>query len=266
MRQVWTDQERWVERLSDEELRRNHDFVMAFEALRRTYGYREMSDAALTHIAAETGIAYEGLRIARALRNALAHGDPVNRETLAAVFEKLTGTTPMHQRRTEISACEESGRQAYRIHAWQDERLEDLMLANGFVSMGGAETGDLSQVEDCEVIRGRLKASMPDRTSTAIGFFVGYWRRFLWAEVGDLVVLPTCDRSVSIGEFVGRYGYVAAAQPQARHRRAVSWLAERIDRDRFDPDLRKILSGRHTVQEFTSPGSAQRLLDIATRG
>lgn len=68
--------------ITDEELRHNHDFVMAPEAIRKRHGYREMSDAALQDASAPIGVSYEDLRFARHLRNALAYGDAVNRVML----------------------------------------------------------------------------------------------------------------------------------------------------------------------------------------
>ena len=140
---------------------------------------------------------------------------------------------------------------AYRVHAWRDPQLEREMIANGFVSIGGNEIGDLTGVTDAETIRDWLTESMLDRSPRAISLFVGYWRRFLWeAEPGDLVVLPTRTRDVAIGEFVGPYHFVRSAEPHARHRRAVSWIASAVDRDAFDADLVTTLNGQHTVQEF----------------
>lgn len=37
--------------ISDGELRENPEFVMAFDALRKSYGHREMNDVALAYIA-----------------------------------------------------------------------------------------------------------------------------------------------------------------------------------------------------------------------
>ncbi len=247
---------------TDEELRLNHEFVMAFESLRKQYGYREMSDSALEEIADSTGIAYTTLRTARHLRNAIAHADPVNRTALMQVLEMIS--TPTEAARAPLAATtSSSARRAFRVHAWLDEDLEKRMLANGFVSVGGDEIGDLSAIDDAETIRDLLTSSMRDRSPRAIAIFVGYWRRFLWeAATGDLVVLPLRDRTVAIGEFVGPYHFVATADPHARHRRAVSWTV-RVERDDLDADLVKILNGQHTVQEFTDPSAVERLRRLA---
>lgn len=152
---------------------------------------------------------------------------------------------------------------AYRVHAWKDPHLEREMLGNGFVSIGGPEIGDLTGVHDPEIIRAWLTESMPDHSPRAISLFVGYWRRFLEADAGDLVVLPTRDGRVSIGEFVGRYHYVVGADPRSRHRRPVSWIKLGVERDEFDPDLISVLNGQHTVQDFRAPDAVARLRRIS---
>ena len=155
---------------TDDELRSNHEFVTAFETLRKRFGFREMSDASLQQIAEVTGTKFETLRVARHLRNALAHDEAVNRDTLLRyrqILIELTGESPAprEQASTVVPA---SLIRAWRVHAWQDPRLEQEMIANGFVSIGGEEIGDLTGVTDPEVIRAWLTESLPDRTPNAI--------------------------------------------------------------------------------------------------
>jgi hypothetical protein len=253
--------------VSDEELRVNHEFVTAFETLRKQHGHREMHDLALRDVARSTGLEYETLRVARHLRNALAHGENVNRATLArylSMFTKTVGRSTTTPASAVTMAPSDFAPRAYRVHAWQDPRLEQEMIANGFVAVGGAEIGDLTGVDDPEFIRSCLTKSMPDRTPRAIALFVGYWRRFLWdATPGDLVVLPTRDRHVAIGELVGPYHYVDNVEPRARHRRPVAWVNTGVARDAFGRDLLVTLNGHHTVQEFTAPEAASRLKALA---
>lgn len=251
--------------ITDTELRLHHDFVHAFETLRKRYGHREMSDAALRDVAEHTGLLYETLRIARHLRNAITHDDPVNGDTVRKYLDKLAkaaGTRtppPTTPRPSEVSA--------YRVHAWKDPRFEQEEIANGYVALSADEIGDLTGVTDPEVIRALLTKALPEKPDKAINLFVGYWRRFLWeATPGDLVVLPTCDHNVAIGEFVGPHFYVPAADPRARHRREVSWTAEAIGRDAFGPDLLVTLNGHHTIQDFKAPDAVARLRALAESG
>lgn len=254
--------------ITDEELRVNHRFVTAFETLRKRHGYREMHELALQDIADSTGVAYETLRIARHLRNALAHGEKVNRKTLVQHDLILSEILQEVDRRNPTPATSPATSvRAFRVHAWQDPRLEEEMVANGFVSIGGAEMGNLTGVDDAEVIRSRLTAAMPDRPRRAISLYVGYWRRFLWdAATGDLVVLPIRRRKVAIGEFVGPYHYVDNVEPRARHRRAVSWSNTNVDREAFGPDLLVTLTGQHTVQDFNAANAVSGLRSIAEAG
>ncbi len=256
--------------ITDHELRANHEFVSAFEQLRRQFNLRDMHDSALQHIAAETGIDYLALRTARSLRNAIAHDDKVNRDTLERHLAILTGRTtntpasaqsPSTQSGSagpdpSVSAARSGPERgsagpsrAFRIHAWRNAALEASMLANGFVSVGGSEIGDLTNVTDPDQISAALTASMTDRTPTAIRLFVGYWRRFLWdAEVGDIVLLPTQTQGVAIGTFASPYFYVPAAAEHARHRRQVDWRRTGLDRNTFSSEVQRVLSGRHTIQ------------------
>jgi hypothetical protein len=256
--------------ISDEELRINHDFVMAFEQLRKQHGLREMDQHALEEVCSSTGIPYETLRVCRHIRNALAHGDPVNRDSVVKHFTFLT-SGDIAERHAEVAqnappVAEPDEVKAYRVHAWQDESLEREMIANGFVSVGGDELGDLTGVTDLGQIRDWLIEAFPQRPG-AIGIFVGYWRRFLFdATPGDLIVLPTRTRGVAIGEFVGPYHYVAEVHPRARHRRAVSWNATDLDRDNFEEDLRRVLSGRHTIQDIRVPEAVARLRSLVEAG
>ncbi len=135
------------------------------------------------------------------------------------------------------------------------------------MSVGGTEIGDLTGLEDPEWIRVTLRKSLPSKTPTAIGLYVGYWRRFLWeAELGDLCVLPTRRRNVAIGEFAGPYHYAAVAEPRARHRRNVGWLSLSVPREAFGQDLVRTLNAQHTVQEFKAPDAAARLRVLAHTG
>lgn len=254
--------------ISDEKLRINHEFVTAFETLRKRHGFKEVDDAAVRHIAEAIGLEYETLRIARHLRNALAHDEPVNRDNLIRYLQILTGVRGRPKpAATQFGTSSLPERRAYRVHAWKDPQLEREMIANGFVSVGGEEIGDLAGVGDAEVIRSWLTESMPSHTPRAIALFVGYWRRFLWdARVGDVVVLPTRTREVAVGEFVGPYHYVPTVDARARHRRAVSWNVVDVKREAFGPDLLVTLNGQHTVQDFLAVDAVPRLRMLAEGG
>jgi hypothetical protein len=136
---------------TDGELRMNHQFVLAFETLRKEHRHREMHDVALRQVAKATGLEYETLRVARSLRNALAHGEAVNRQSLERHLEILRATLgPKEATRLTFEENDIGDRpvRAYRVHAWQDPQLEQEVITNGFVSIGGAEIGDLTGIDD----------------------------------------------------------------------------------------------------------------------
>ncbi len=251
--------------ISDLELRLNHQFVNRFETLRKESGYRDLHDAALGELAEATGIDYQTLRTARNLRNAIAHGDNVNRDTLRKINDALTDSSTSLPASRSVVAPTHSER-AFRIHAWLDDELEQQMIANGFVSVGGNEIGDLADISDAEQIRQQIETSMTDRSQRAVAIFVGYWRRFLWeASNGDFVVLPMRDRTVAIGVFTSGYHYVETADQHTRHRRNVHWLAIAVPLSTFADAERKVIQGRHTIQEFRDPNSTEQLSAIASR-
>lgn len=178
-------------------------------------------------------------------------------------------TIPVSERSEEVVRPPVQGApsRAFRVHAWKDKDLEAQMLADGFVSVGGAEVGDLSQVRHAEAIQALLTRTMPDKPPRAIALYVGYWRRFLWeAEIGDLVVLGTRDRRVAIGEFAGNYEYTPDGDPRLQHRRRVIWRRIGVDRAVLGDDLLRTMNSQHTVQDFMAADAAARLRVIAETG
>ena len=253
----------------------NHEFVSAFEQLRRDFNLWDMHDQALREVSDATGLEFEALRRSRHLRNALAHDQPVNRASLEQHLALLRGDVATAEVRTEKALARRSDveradirpgsdqRRFFRLHAWRNPELEAQMLANGFVSVGGGEIGDMTAFSDAEDIQAALAESMSDRSAAAIRLFVGYWRRFLWdARIGDVVVLPTQTNGVAIGTFSGPYFYVESASERARHRRLVDWREIGIAREVLSEPVNRVLSGRHTVQTI-KPELHAELLAVA---
>lgn len=257
-----------ISELTDQELRVHQRFVSAFEAWWRRLGLGEPTDLALREAAWMTGLSFQELRVAHYLRDALAHDKWVDRSCLDRQLALLLeGEAPPAAGRQARQPGNRPGTTAIRVHAWRDRNLERHMIADGFVSLAGAELGDLTNVEDPELIRRKISESMPNRSPAAISILTGYWRRFVCdAEIGDVVVLPTQTLDIAIGEFAGEYFYMQSAEPRARHRRPVGWIRVGIANDEFDEDLQRVLLGRHTVQTFKSPDAADRLRRIAHAG
>lgn len=78
----------------------------------------------------------------------------------------------------------------WRIHAWGNPDLEDAMLRDHVVAVGGHELGDLSHGPDLEDLREELGDQFPDRPERGIANFVDYWRQSLYdVQPGDVVAL-----------------------------------------------------------------------------
>lgn len=251
--------------LTDQELRVHQRFVSAFEAWWKRLGLGEPTDRALREAAWMTGRSFQELRVAHYLRDALAHDKWVDRSCLDRQLAMLQeGDIPPEVGRRALHRPNRPGTTAIRVHAWRDRNLERHMIADGFVSVAGADIADLTNADDPELIRQKIAESMPNRSPAAISILTGYWRRFILdAETGDVVVLPTQTLDVAVGEFAGEYFYMEAADPGARHRRPVGWIRFGIPGEEFDEDLQQVLFGRHTVQTFKSPDAAERLRRIA---
>jgi hypothetical protein len=174
------------------------------------------------------------------LRNAVAHADYVDRNKLRELTRALAaidleesepvlamGPPSVDYLKSYDAASrrlEVLGGGAFRVHAWRDEPLEQEMIANGFVAIGGSEVDDLTRVSGDEEVRRLLTES------------------------------------------IGPYHYVDHVDPHARHRRAVSWDAINVDRDAFGTDLRKVLSGRHTIQDIKTSDAVRRLRALVSTG
>lgn len=155
----------------------------------------------------------------------------------------------------------------WRVHAWGDPDLEEVMLRDHVVAVGGHELGDLSYGPDLEDLRIELRERFPERPDRGISNFVGYWRQFLYdMEPGDLVALSLSGSRVAIGRVIGRYAYRPTAPDRIRHARAVEWLATDLPRDRFDYDIKATLDSRGTICRIRATAARRRLLAAADTG
>ncbi len=152
------------------------------------------------------------------------------------------------------------GTNVWRVHAWGDPDLEEAMLREHVVAVGGHELGDLSHGPDLEDLREELRERFPDRPGRGIANFVGYWRQFLYdTQPGDLVALSLSGGRAAIGCVTGGYRYRPAAPDRIRHARAVEWLVSDLPRDRFDHDIKATLDSRGTICRIRAQGAARRL-------
>jgi predicted Mrr-cat superfamily restriction endonuclease len=156
------------------------------------------------------------------------------------------------------------GDRAVRRRAWGDALLEDQMVREGFVSIGGDEVGDMSEWPG----RDTLAAALPDRDPQAIQLFCTYWDRFVrFLRVGDLVVVPSSKaRTVAVGEITGGYEHHPVdSDPRTHHRRPVHWLATAVNRDDLPADIRRAVNAPGTIGAIKVPDAASRLRALAPR-
>jgi restriction system protein len=149
---------------------------------------------------------------------------------------------------------------AWRVHAWGEREIEERLLSQGLVTVGGHELGDLSHAPSTDELRSELRDRFPERNERAIGIFVGYWRSFLYdMQVDDLVAMPLTGRRVAIGRVVGGYEYHDQELERIRHARPVEWLVRDLPRDRFDDDIRATLGSRGTICRLRADDAVNRL-------
>jgi predicted Mrr-cat superfamily restriction endonuclease len=149
---------------------------------------------------------------------------------------------------------------ALRVRAWGDPYLEDTMLREQIVVMGGHELDDLLSGPSLEDLRCELL--FPDRRHRGIAKFVGYWRQFLYEmQPGDLIA-----PRITIGCLTTGCDYRTTAPDRIKHVRSAEGLATDLPRDRFDADIKATLDCGGTVRRIRAEGAARRLRSVADAG
>lgn len=122
------------------------------------------------------------------------------------------------------------------------------LVAEGFISVGWDEIGDLREIgDDQAALKVAVAAANPDAKPGAIPGWAGALRRFAFdlAE-GDLVVAPSKQEFVyNIGRVVGPYEFHADLA-RHRHRRPVEWLVTDVSREDFTQGARYELGAAGT--------------------
>lgn len=156
---------------------------------------------------------------------------------------------------------ESSRRQAvWRVRAWDDREVQDAMIADGVIAVGGDQLGDLSGRPSDQVIADQLRRTMPERGPKAIDLFIRYWHQFLdEMQPGDFVLTPLVDDRVAIGRIIDVYEYRPEARlPELRHTRPTHWLRV-LDRSELDTDLRKRVNAPGTIARVKLDDAAARV-------
>jgi restriction system protein len=159
---------------------------------------------------------------------------------------------------------------AWVVRAGKHGEHEQYDLERGRVTVGWADTGDLTDCRSREDVRARLETIWPGKTPKQLGNFTGQ----LWAfrdliAQGDLMLLPlkTKPGYIQFGRVIGGYAFDAAEpEPSRRHYRPVEWTGEPVARTAVDEDLLLMLGAYLTVFSPSRNNAAERLEAIATTG
>lgn len=136
----------------------------------------------------------------------------------------------------------------WRLRAWDDPDLEQLLLDDGIIAMSNDELGDLSMGPNDAELRVWLRQAYPQKSKIAIGIFVRYWKTFLSEmHIGDHVVVPLRDSRYALGTITSSYRYRSVEpDPRLRHVREVAWVRVGPRSDLPD-DVRKVVGSPGTV-------------------
>ncbi len=127
-----------------------------------------------------------------------------------------------------------------RIWGIHNDHPDLDLVANGFVSVGWDEVGDLTAVGPVrETLKQRLAETYPSAKPRAIPIWAGVLLRFGFEmRPGDLVIYPyKPDSTLNFGRVDGEY-YFDQAAPLHRSRRKVTWLRTGVPRAGFSKGAR----------------------------
>lgn len=140
------------------------------------------------------------------------------------------------------------------------------LVANGFVSIGWFEMGDLSAIgNDKDAMKAKVASAYPDIKPGAVPGTAGTLLAFAFRmQVGDIVVYPyKPDSTLNFGRIESDYFYDASASLH-RNRRKVKWLKTGVPRTTFSQTARYEVGSALTV--FQVRNHAQEFLDYIDRG
>lgn len=123
------------------------------------------------------------------------------------------------------------------------------LVANGFISIGWGDVGDLSAIgDDRDAMKARVAAAYPDSKPGAIPGTAGTLLAFAYRmQPGDLVVYPyKPDSTLNFAKIEGDYYFEGAAALQPNRRR-VKWLKTGVPRTTFSQTARYEIGSAVTV-------------------
>lgn len=137
-----------------------------------------------------------------------------------------------------------------------DKIPASTLVAEGFVSLGWDELGDLREIgDDQSAMKDAVAAVYPSAKSGAVPGLAGYLRRFAFElAAGDLIVAPSKQRPVfHIGRVTGPYEFHPEVA-EHRHRRPVEWVVKDAPRDAFTQTARYELGSAITFFQVANHG------------
>lgn len=130
------------------------------------------------------------------------------------------------------------------------------LVADGFISIGWDEIGDLRLIGDGQAqLKAALTESERGAKPGAIPVWAGVLRRFAFEMAeGDVVIAPSKQRPVfNIGRVAGPYEF-HEEYPEHRHRRRVAWLVHDAPRVVFTQGALYELGSAMTLFKVTNHG------------
>jgi restriction system protein len=136
------------------------------------------------------------------------------------------------------------------------------LVANGFISIGWDELGDLSAIgNDRDAMKAKVIAMRPHTKPGAVPGAAGTLLAFAYRmQPGDLVIYPhRPDSTLNFGRIEGDY-YYDAGVPLHRNRRKVTWLKTGVPRTTFSQTARYEVGSAITL--FQVKNHTQEFLDF----
>lgn len=145
---------------------------------------------------------------------------------------------------------------------------DDFCLASNLSVVNWNDIGDLSLYPEWSDFKAFVRATYPELKDGAVTNYAGQLFAFAHRiEIGDLVVLPLKTvHQIAIGKVTGPYEFARDAEPNQRHRRAVTWKATDLPRTAVKQDLLYSLGAFMTICNVSRHDAVKRLESLMETG
>lgn len=148
------------------------------------------------------------------------------------------------------------------------EKVGSLPIDNNYVAIGWHQLGNLTQYAvSREKLKEGLITTYPDIKKGAIPQNAGVLYRFVnEIKRGDIVIYPSKDRVVNIGQVTGKYKYVENDKHAYPNQRSIEWLGS-FSRNEFSQSaLNEIGSALTLFSVKTHPNEFLSKIGFSTKG